>query len=181
MCCELFFWKMVKQQCHICKKWFDRLVTHWRMSSACKHALQLRDLETNLENMSQQHESVDDMQYSVQGLSFENLDCEPSYNSHPRSVIEWQESHGNRQLPCGFSWFCSHPVGPYLWDQEWMLNPYHDRPPFHLTFPPWHHSPSAMFYSPNDGSHLQQCWATSPLKNHIIIKSSLRGLQWDFC
>jgi len=79
---------MVKQQCHICKKWFDRLVTHWRMSSACKHALQLRDLETNLENMSQQHESVDDMQYSVQGLSFENLDCEPSYNSHPRSVIE---------------------------------------------------------------------------------------------
>jgi len=33
----------------------------------------------------------------------------------------------------------------------------------------------------NDGSHLQQNQATSPLKSHIMIKSYSRGLQWDFC
>jgi len=81
----------------------------------------------------------------------------------------WQESHGNRQSLCEFSWFYSHPVRPYLWDQERMLDPYQDRLFQHLTFPPWHHSPSATFYSPNDGPYLQQCWATSPLKDHIII------------
>jgi len=31
---------------------------------------------------------------------------------------------------CVSSWFCSHPVGPYLRDQEWTTNPYQDRP-FH--------------------------------------------------
>jgi len=83
--------------------------------------------------------------------------------------MPWHESHRNSLLPCVFPWFCSHPVGANLQDQEWMPNPDHDRPFFHLTFPPWHHSPSAMFHSPNDGSYLQRCWATSPLKDHIII------------
>jgi len=43
----------------------------------------------------------------------------------------------DRQWPCGFSWFCFHPVGPYLRDQEWMLDPYQDRPSQHLIF---HHN-----------------------------------------
>jgi len=34
---------------------------------------------------------------------------------------------------CVSSWFCSHPVGPYLWDQEWTTDPYQDRPSLHLT------------------------------------------------
>jgi len=79
---------MVKQQCHICNKWFDRLVTHWRMSSACKDALQARDLKTNLETISQQHESVDDIQNSVRDLSSEQMNCKPCYNAHTTSVIE---------------------------------------------------------------------------------------------
>jgi len=79
------------------------------------------------------------------------------------------------------SWFCSHPGGSYLRDQEQMTGPYQDRPPFHLTITQWHHSPSSSTYLTNDGSHLQQNQATSPLKSHIIIKSYLRGLQWDFC
>jgi len=34
------------------------------------------------------------------------------------------------------SWFCSHPVRSYPRDQEWMTDPYQDRPSFHLTFSP---------------------------------------------
>jgi len=81
----------------------------------------------------------------------------------------WQESHGNRQLLCEFSWFCSHPVGPFPWDQEWMHHPLPWQTILWPHISPWHHSPSAMLYFTNDGSYLQQCWATSPLKDHIII------------
>jgi len=47
-------------------------------------------METNPETISQQNESVHDIQYSVRELSFENslFNCEPYYNSHPSSVIE---------------------------------------------------------------------------------------------
>jgi len=67
-----------------------------------------------------------------------------------------------------------------LWDQG------QDQPlPWQTTDSPhisqWHHSLSAMFISSNDGPFLQQCWATSYPKDHIIIKSSPRGLQWDLC
>ncbi len=55
------------------------------------------------------------------------------------------------------SWFCSHPVGSYLWDQEWTTNPYQDRPSSHLTISPWHHSPSLSTYLINDGSHIRVC------------------------
>jgi len=77
---------MVKQQCHICKKWFDRLVTHWRMSSACQVAFQLRKMETAAENISQNKESVQDFPYSKTALAFDNSlsYCE----HHARSVME---------------------------------------------------------------------------------------------
>jgi len=82
---------------------------------------------------------------------------------------------------CVSSWFCSHPVGSYLQDQEWMTDPFQDRLSSNLTISPWHHSPSSSTYLTNDGSPLQWNRATSPLKSHIIIKSYSRGLQWDFC
>jgi len=79
------------------------------------------------------------------------------------------------------SWLWSHPVGSYPWDQGRTIDPYQDRLFQNLTISPWHHSPSATFHSPNDGSHLQRNRATSSLKDHSIIKSYSRGLPWDFC
>jgi len=66
-------------------------------------------------------------------------------------VVIDDKNHTGINNHCVSSWFCSHPVGPDLQDQEWMTNPYQDRLFFHLTIAQWHHSS----YITNDGSHLQ--------------------------
>jgi len=43
------------------------------------------------------------------------------------------KNHTGIDNRCVSSWFCSHPVGSYLWDQERTTDPYQDRPSFHLT------------------------------------------------
>jgi len=45
----------------------------------------------------------------------------------------FDKNHTGMNKRCVSSWFCSHPVGPYPWDQEWMTNSYQDRPLPHLT------------------------------------------------
>jgi len=70
----------------------------------------------------------------------------------------------------------------YLWDQGQNTSPYHNGPP-NLTP---HISTMTSFtnynvYFTTDSLYLQQCWATSPSKTTSSFKSSLRGLQWDFC
>jgi len=72
---------------------------------------------------------IDDTNLSVSALTQHSL----TIATQIKHAI-WQESHGNGQWLHVFSWFCSHPVGPYLQDQEWTLNPYQDRLFSHLTF-----------------------------------------------
>jgi len=62
---------MVEQQCHICRQWFDRLVTHWGMSCACQVVLQVRNMETIPENISLQNESANDIQHSVRDMGWQ--------------------------------------------------------------------------------------------------------------
>jgi len=98
----------------------------------------------------------------------------------PELVDFSDKNHTGINDGCVSSWFCSHPVGPYLWDQEWMTNPYQDRL-FHSP----HNGTMTSFikfilFITNDSSHLQQNQATSPQEHHIIIESYSRGLQWDF-
>jgi len=108
------------------------------------------------------------------------IDCTSKF-SIPKLSENIDKNHTGIDDRCVSSWFCSHPVGPYPRDQERTTDPYQDRPSLHLTIAQWHHSPSSSSYLIKDGSHLQQNQATSPLKSHIIIKSYLRGPQWDFC
>ena len=43
------------------------------------------------------------------------------------------KNHTGMNDCCVSSWFCSHPVGSYPWDQEWTTDPYQDRLLLHLT------------------------------------------------
>jgi len=67
---------------------------------------------------------------------FEVFSCSLLLNLLPHGTlcsIKVDKNHTGMNECCVSSWFCSHPVGPYPWDQEWTTNPYQDRPPPHLT------------------------------------------------
>jgi len=92
----------------------------------------------------------------------------------------WQESHEIKHKPCEllvlFSSCGTLSTGSRMDDQPLPRQTIPEPHKFTMTS-----FTSTTFHSPNDGSHLQQNQATSSLKDHIIIKSSSRGLQWDFC
>jgi len=110
---------------------------------------------------------------------FTSHECIPGWRIH-NIQAQWQESHRIEHKPrellvlflsCGILSAGSR-TDNRPWPRQTLPGPHN----FTMTS-----FTSMTFHSPNDGSHLQLNWATSSLKDHIIIKSSSRGLQWDFC
>jgi len=156
--------------CHLCmgESWFPLM--SWKFSNFCS-CCSLSDVEVQI--------------FQPVPPSFDAwaIKCK----SHSHSSITLGTFTWIHWFVC--SWFCSH-----LWNCPSPTNidlhgikgqkssPYHDRPPIS------HHTNSTMtsftkcnIIFTNDGPFFYQCWATSPSRTTSSCKSSLRGLQWDFC
>jgi len=107
-------------------------------------------------------------------------------NHNDQVLWKWQESHKNGLPLCLLSQFCPHPTGEMIHSNR-LPTGSRQMSTFTVTdhFFTSHFTMTSFtkydFIITNDGPYLQQCWATSFLKDHIINKSSSRGLQWDFC
>jgi len=70
-------------------------------------------------------------------LSIEfQLDSNWKVEIHWNPIGKCDKNHTGIDDRCMSSWFCSHPVGSDLRDQEWMTDPYQDRPSSNLTISP---------------------------------------------